>query len=72
MVKQKLIAKQIEKIIVLLDELQYRETDLFISIQKNQATILSKIDKLQEYNEIDDMNNCISETRPCFPCYGQG
>lgn len=59
MVKQKLIAKQIEKIIVLLDELQYRETDLFISIQKNQATILSKIDKLQEYNEIDDMNNCI-------------
>ncbi|MBQ3408886.1 MAG: hypothetical protein IJH12_06770 [Clostridia bacterium] len=55
MCKQKLIAEKIEKIIQILDELQFSEKDQFVNIQKNQVLILEKIDKLQEYNEIDDM-----------------
>ena len=35
------------------------EINQFISIQRNQALILKKINKLQEYNEIDDMNQSI-------------
>ena len=59
MTKEKIIAARIDKIIQILDELQDNEINQFISIQRNQALILKKINKLQEYNEIDDMNNSI-------------
>ena len=32
---------------------------MFISIQRSQSTIIKKLDKINEYNEIDDMNNAI-------------
>lgn len=59
MTKEKIIAARIDKIIQILDELQDNEINQFISIQRNQALILKKINKLQEYNEIDDMNQTI-------------
>lgn len=59
MIKEKIIAARIDKIIQILDELQDNEINQFISIQRNQALILKKINKLQEYNEIDDMNQSI-------------
>lgn len=59
MTKEKIIAARIDKIIQILDELQNNEIEQFISVQRNQALILKKINKLQEYNEIDDMNNTI-------------
>lgn len=59
MTKEKIIAARIDKIIQILDELQDNEINQFISIQRNQALILKKINKLQEYNEIDDMNQSI-------------
>ena len=59
MCKQKLIAEKIERIIEILDELQYCESNQLTDIQQNQVTILQGIEKLQEYNEIDDMVNTI-------------
>jgi len=59
MCKQKLIAEKIERIIEILDELQYCEMDQLTNIQQNQVTILQGIEKLQEYNEIDDMVNTV-------------
>lgn len=59
MLKQKIITEKIDRIVKILDELQYNEIEQFISIQKNQALIIKKIDKLQEYNEIDDMNSSL-------------
>ena len=63
MTKEKIIAARIDKIIQILDELQDNEINQFISIQRNQALILKKINKLQEYNEIDDMNQSIFAKR---------
>lgn len=63
MCKSKIIAEKIEKISEILDELQYNEIDQFISIQRNQALIIKKIDKLQEYNEIDDMTQSMFAKR---------
>ena len=34
-------------------------SNMLLSIQKNQSIIIEKIQKLQEYNEIDDMNNSL-------------
>ena len=59
MSKREIIAEQIDKIVEILNELQYNEIEQYISIQKNQALIIQKINKLQEYNEIDDMVNSI-------------
>ncbi len=59
MCKQKIIAEKLERITQILDELQYNELDIVTNIQRNQAVIIKKIDKLQEYNEIDDMNQSI-------------
>ena len=63
MCKQKIIAEKLERIAQILDELQYDEINIFTSIQRNQALIIKKIDKLQEYNEIDDMNQSIFAKR---------
>ncbi len=56
---RKLIIESVERINQILDELQYSEIEQLISIQKSQNEILTKLDKLQEFNEIDDMNNSI-------------
>ena len=63
MLKQKLIVEKMERIYQLLYELQCNEIELFISIQKNQNVIIKKLNKLQEYNEIDDMTNALVDRR---------
>ena len=45
MTKEKIIAARIDKIIQILDELEDNEINQFISIQRNQALILKKINK---------------------------
>lgn len=59
MKNKKMIEEQLEKICQILGELQYNEIEQFISIQRSQSTIIKKLDKINEYNEIDDMNNAI-------------
>ncbi len=59
MKNKKMIEKQLEKICQILDELQYNEIEQFISIQRSQSAIIKKLEKINEYNEIDDMNNAI-------------
>ena len=54
---------KIDEIYSILDELQYNQLEQFISLQKNQSIIMKKIDKLQEYNEIDDMVNSVFAKR---------
>ena len=48
-----------ENIYQILVELQYSIMEQFTGIQKSQSIIIKKIDKLQEYNEIDDMNSAL-------------
>ena len=59
MLYRKMVIKKIDKINELLNDLQYSLIDLLINIQKNQSSINNKLDKLQEFNEIDDMNNAV-------------
>ena len=54
---------KIDEIYSILDELQYNQLEQFISLQKNQSIIMKKIDKLQAYNEIDDMVNSVFAKR---------
>ena len=57
------LKNRIDEIYSILDELQFNQLDQFLSIQKNQSIIMKKIDKLQEYNEIDDMVNAVFDKR---------
>ena len=56
---KKIIIKNMDRIFQILNELQYSERKQITSIQRNQRNIIRKIEKLQEYNEIDDMNNAL-------------
>lgn len=56
---KKIIISKMERIYQILNELQYCERKQIINVQKSQRNIIRKIEKLQEYNEIDDMNNAI-------------
>ena len=57
------LKNRIDEIYSILDELQFNQLEQFLSIQKNQSIIMKKIDKLQEYNEIDDMVNAVFDKR---------
>lgn len=57
------LKNKIDEIYSILDELQYNQLEQFVSMQKNQSIIMKKIDKLQEYNEIDDMVNSVFAKR---------
>lgn len=63
MINEKDLKNKIDEIYTILDELQINQIEQFISIQKNQSSIIKKIEKLQEYNEIDDMNNALFDKR---------
>ena len=63
MTKHDYIESKINKICELLDELQNNQIEQFLSIQRSQNVIIKKINKLQEYNEIDDMNNALIDKR---------
>ncbi len=57
------LKNKIDEIYSILEELQLNQLEQFLSIQKNQSIIIKKLEKLQEYNEIDDMNNSLFDKR---------
>lgn len=57
------LKNRIDEIYSVLDELQFNQLEQFMSLQKNQSIIMKKIEKLQEYNEIDDMVNAVFDER---------
>ena len=59
----KALEEQIEQINENIKELQYNQMEELITIQKNHATNMKKLNKLQEYNKIADMTNQIFEKR---------
>lgn len=63
MVYEQNLSSKIEEIYSILDEIQLNQVEMLLSIQKNQSLIIKKIEKLQEYNEIDDMNNSLFDQK---------
>ena len=63
MSKNQAIMNEIEKIDNILFELQYSLIEQIINVEQNQKRIIQKIEKINEYNEIDDMNNCIIDKK---------
>ena len=57
------LEKQIEEMNETLKELQYNQTEELILLQKNHATYMKKLNKIQEYNKISDMTNQVFERR---------
>ena len=57
------LKNKIDEIYSVLDELQYNELEQFMSIQRNQSIIMKKLNKLQEHNEIVDMENALFDKR---------
>lgn len=57
------LEKQIEEMNETLKELQYNQTEELILLQKNHATNMKKLNKIQEYNKISDMTNQVFERR---------
>ena len=55
--------KKLEEMYVLLKTIQMNQENALINIQKNHATTMKRINKLQEYNQIADMTNQIFELR---------
>ena len=56
---------QIGEIYAILNEIKEEQQKTENIIQKNYAVVMKKISKLQEYNQIDDINNQIFERRLC-------
>ena len=63
MEKQQNLENKVDAIYEALYEIQCNQIEQFLSIQKNQNLIIKKINKLQEYNEIDDMINSLLDKR---------
>ena len=63
MMHEQNLSSKIEEIYSILDEIQLNKVERLLSIQKNQSIIIKKIEKLQEYNEIDDMNNSLFDQK---------
>lgn len=54
---------EITKIKEIVEELTYRQAIILKVIQNNHKITMRKLEKLQEYNEIDDMVNQVFESR---------
>ena len=54
---------EITKIKELVDEIAYRQAIILKVIQNNHKITMIKLEKLQEYNEIEDMVNQVFESR---------
>ena len=63
MMHEQNLSSKIEEIYSILDEIQLNQVEMLLSIQKNQSIFIKKIEKLQEYNEIDDMNNSLFDQK---------
>lgn len=53
----------ITKIKEIVEEITFRQAIIIKVIQNNHKITMRKIEKLQEYNEIDDMVNQVFEAR---------
>lgn len=53
----------ITKIKEIVEEITFRQAVIIKVIQNNHKITMRKIEKLQEYNEIDDMVNQVFEAR---------
>ena len=54
---------EITKIKEIVEELTYRQAIILKVIQNNYKITMRKLEKLQEYNEIEDMVNQVFESR---------
>ena len=54
---------EVTKIKEILEEIVYRQAIILKVIQNNHKTTMKKLEKLQEYNEIEDMVNQVFESR---------
>ena len=54
---------EITKIKEILEEIVYRQAIILKVIQNNHKITMIKLEKLQEYNEIEDMVNQVFESR---------
>ena len=54
---------EITKIKEIVDEIAYRQAIILKVIQNNHKITMKKLEKLQEYNEIEDMVNQVFESR---------
>ena len=54
---------EITKIKEIVEELTYRQAIILKVIQNNHKITMRKLEKLQEYNEIEDMVNQVFESR---------
>ena len=57
------IETEITKIKELIEEVTFRQGIILKVIQNNHKTTMKKLEKLQEYNEIEDMVNQVFESR---------
>ena len=57
------IEQILAEIYVLIKNIQTNQQNELITIQRNHATNMQRINKLQEYNQIADMTNQIFEIR---------
>lgn len=60
---EKTLDEKIEEIYIAIKEIQNKQENEIQLIQKNHATNMKKISKLQEFNQISDMTNQIFELR---------
>ena len=54
---------EVTKIKEILEEIVYRQAIILKVIQNNHKITMIKLEKLQEYNEIEDMVNQVFESR---------
>ena len=54
---------EITKIKEIVNELNFRQAVILNVVQNNHKITMKKLQKLQEYNEIDDMVNNVFESR---------
>ena len=57
------LEQKLEEIYIILKTMQMNQQNELLTIQKNHATNMQRINKLQEYNQIADMTNQIFEIR---------
>ena len=57
------IEQKLEELYVILKNIQINQQNELTIMQKNHATNMKRINKLQEYNQIADMTNQIFEIR---------
>ena len=57
------IETEVTKIKEIVEELAYRQAIILKVIQNNHKITMIKLEKLQEYNEIEDMVNQVFESR---------